>query len=133
MPFRKMKISIELVETEIIVPPNQRSGREVGAIVDFVGAVREGENDQTISALRYEAYETMAISEIKRLLLELAETFPCQYVHVIHRHGWIHVGETAIFIRVESKHRQQAFGMVTAFMDRLKLDVPIWKVESRSE
>ena len=128
-----MKITIKLSQDPLEVTPPKPSANEVGAIVDFSGTVRAGENGQTISALRYEAYETMAISEIRRILLELAETYPCQSACVIHRLGWVAVGETAIFIRMESKHRQPAFGMVMAFMDRLKLDVPVWKVESRLE
>jgi molybdopterin synthase catalytic subunit len=39
------------------------------------------------------------------------------------------VGEAAIVVRVEAKHRAEAFGMLAAFMDRLKQDVPIWKVK----
>ena len=52
-------------------------------------------------------------------------------VNIFHRYGWIPVGETAIWIRIESRHRKEAFALLDGFMDRLKLDVPIWKVESR--
>lgn len=125
-----MKLTVALI-TEPITPPPNVSDPETGAIVDFSGTVRGEESGQPISALRYEAYESMALSEITRLLRELAVESPCQSALVIHRHGWIPVGETAIFVRIESRHRKEAFAMLSAFMDRLKLDVPIWKVESR--
>jgi molybdopterin synthase catalytic subunit len=37
------------------------------------------------------------------------------------------VGEASIVVRIEAKHRAEAFGMLGEFMDRLKRDVPIWK------
>lgn len=125
-----MKLTIELT-AEAIIPPPKLSGDDTGAVVDFSGVVRAEEHGRKISALRYEAYERMAVTELERLFHELSVSFPCQSAHVIHRHGWIEVGETAIFVRIESRHRKEAFGLLDAFMDRLKLDVPIWKVESR--
>jgi len=125
-----LKTSVQLTEEPIRISPGE-SGHETGAVVEFSGVVRGEENGQAISALRYEAYERMAVSEIERLLRELAISFPCQSATVIHRYGWIPVGETAIWIRLESRHRKEAYGLLDGFMDRLKLDVPIWKVESR--
>ncbi|MEM9399817.1 MAG: molybdenum cofactor biosynthesis protein MoaE [Verrucomicrobiota bacterium] len=101
-----------------------------GAIVEFSGTVRHEENDQNILGLEYQAYENMAIRQIKKIVSDLSDEFPCQRVDVIHRIGRVLVGETSIYVRVLAKHRFEAFNMCMGFMDRLKQDVPIWKIGS---
>jgi molybdopterin synthase catalytic subunit len=125
-----MKIEVELLTDAIEarwIPPVVTPG--CGAVAEFRGIVRGEENGVAISALRYEAYETMARREIARLLAEAAIAHPCERAVVWHRHGWIPVGEIAILVWVEARHRGPAFALLAAFMDRLKQDVPIWKVE----
>ena len=84
-----------------------------------------------IDALDYEAYEAMARGEMERILRELSADYPCETVSVRHRIGRVPVGEVSILVRVEAKHRAEVFGMLTEFMNRLKRDVPIWKIASR--
>jgi len=125
-----MKIEVELVTEPIETrwtSPAAAPGS--GAVAEFRGIVRGEENGAAISALRYEAYETMARREMERLLGEAAATHPCERAVVWHRHGWIPVGEIAILVWIEARHRGPAFALLAAFMDRLKQDVPIWKVE----
>lgn len=98
-----------------------------GAVLEFAGVVRADEGGALIAALDYEAYEEMARFEMERILNELATHHPCSLVEVTHRIGRVPVGESAILVRIEAKHRSEAFGMLSAFMDRLKRDVPIWK------
>lgn len=101
-----------------------------GSMVEFRGVVRGLENGASIAALRYEIYPGMAEKVIRDIVNDLAATAPCLRVIVIHRHGTIPVGETAIYMRVDSKHRGEGFRMLEEFMNRLKKDVPIWKVGS---
>jgi molybdopterin synthase catalytic subunit len=72
----------------------------------------------------------MAEVVMRRILLELALTHPCLSIRVQHRTGVVRVGEAAIHIAVRARHRGPAFGLLAAFMDRLKQDVPIWKVDA---
>ena len=101
-----------------------------GAVLEFAGIVRGEEEGAPIAALDYEAYETMARSEMERSVRELSAKYPCQKVEVSHRIGRVPVGEASILVRVEAKHRAEALGLLTEFMDRLKRDVPIWKKAS---
>ena len=103
---------------------------DAGSLVEFRGVVRGMENGAPISALRYEIYPGMAEKVIRDIVNDLAKTDPCLRVIVIHRHGTIPVGETAIYMRVDSAHRGEGFRMLEEFMNRLKKDVPIWKVGS---
>ena len=102
---------------------------EGGALVEFYGRVRGSESGAEIRGLRYEIYERMAKLQARRVLEELAVEFPCLKVVLVHRHGVVEVGEAAVYVGVLASHRRQAFGMLSAFMDRLKQEVPIWKAE----
>ena len=112
----------------ISAPAAPAASKEVGAIVEFWGIVRETEGDRAVSGLRYEAYESMARSEFARIAEELARPFPVQHALVIHRLGFVPVGEASLYVRVCSKHRGAALGFCGALIDRMKEDVPIWKV-----
>lgn len=101
-----------------------------GAQLEFLGVVRDQEDGRPIAALEYEAYPDMAAREMQRIVDELAGLHRCLAVTVIHRVGVIPVGEAAICVRVAAEHRGEAIAFLTAFMDRLKQDVPIWKVRA---
>jgi molybdopterin synthase catalytic subunit len=104
------------------------ASEQTGAVVEFKGIVRREENGAPIAALEYEAYQTMAEAMMHRIAVELGAQHPCDRVLILHRIGLIPVGEAAIIIRATAKHRAGAFALVSGFMDRLKQDVPIWKV-----
>jgi molybdopterin synthase catalytic subunit len=101
-----------------------------GAVVRFEGRVRSEEDGRTIRALVYEAYQPMAEKQMAAILHELGKQHPCLSVRVRHRIGEIAVGEAAIIVEVTARHRAEAFALVTGFMDRLKRDVPIWKLRA---
>jgi molybdopterin synthase catalytic subunit len=126
-----MSLSIQLGSDPIpdaIPPPSVGAG--VGAFAEFRGIVRGEEKGRPIAALVYEAYQPMAEREMTRILDELLTAHPCHAIHVRHRIGRIPVGETAIYIGVVARHRAEAFAVLSGFMDRLKLDVPIWKIDA---
>ena len=101
-----------------------------GALVRFEGRVRPEENGVLIDALIYEAYMPMAQNQMENILQELAQVWPCLLARVRHRTGRVPVGDAAIAIEVFATHRAEAFALASTFMDRLKQDVPIWKVDS---
>jgi molybdopterin synthase catalytic subunit len=115
---------------EVIVAPDLPLAEGAGAMVEFRGVVRGLENGAPISALVYDLYRPMAEKVIRELVAEIDRTQACLRVVVIHRHGTIPVGETAIYLRVDSRHRGEGFRMLEEFMNRLKKDVPIWKTGS---
>jgi molybdopterin synthase catalytic subunit len=123
-----MNIEISFVQASITIPPLSLPGREIGACVEFQGIVRELERGTALAGLEYEAYEPMAERELRRILTDLAIDFPCQEVTFIHRLGWVPVGEASMFIRVLASHRSEALKLCSVAIDRLKEDVPIWKV-----
>jgi molybdopterin synthase catalytic subunit len=62
------------------------------------------------------------------ILADLDLLHPCAEVWIVHRLGFVPVGETALFVRVRSKHRKAALRLTDEMIDRIKKDVPIWKL-----
>lgn len=121
---------IEIEITGQPLAPHGKPPAGCGAVVGFSGIVRGEEDGRPVRALEYQAYQPMAEREIERLIRELLVEFPCLSVRVSHRIGVIPAGEEAIALQVTSRHRAAAFSFASAFMDRLKQDVPIWKIKA---
>jgi molybdopterin synthase catalytic subunit len=125
-----MDLDIHIITSPIFVGVAlQDPTPQEGALVTFVGYVRAMEKDQKIKGLVYEAYTSMARKEIERLAREIHLQYPVTFVRLIHRIGNVAVGEAAIVLLVMAAHRSEAFEFVKMMMDRLKVDVPIWKVD----
>lgn len=122
-----MIIDIRFTPDPITAPAEELPNKEIGAVVDFRGLVREREGDRLLEGLFYEAYEPMARRVLENHLKELGELHGCDAVLFIHRTGWVPVGEASLHIRVVSSHRAEALRFLADSIDRLKLDVPIWK------
>jgi len=126
-----MESEVILVAGPIIAPEKKPASREVGAILEFSGIVRESEGEGKVAGLSYEAYEAMARREFDRIIAETSIRHPIQAVLVIHRLGDVPVGEASLLVRVEAKHRGQALAFCGALIDQMKEDVPIWKSPMR--
>jgi molybdopterin synthase catalytic subunit len=100
---------------------------EDGAQVIFTGHIRGSENDQPITAIEYEVYESMAQNEIRRLCTEIQKEWPVSRAVIVHRRDSVPVGEAAVLILVQAPRRRTAFRFAEIFLDRLKEEVPIWK------
>jgi molybdopterin synthase catalytic subunit len=100
-----------------------------GAVVTFVGTVRNTHHDKKVLALEYEAYGGMAESEMKRIGIEMIRRHELHGIAMRHRTGKLAVGETSVVIAVSSPHRQAAFAACSEALDMLKATVPVWKKE----
>jgi len=102
---------------------------EDGAIIIFDGVVRNNTRGRRTLYLDYEAYESMAISEMERLAQAALEHFQIRDVRLFHRLGRLEIGETSVLVGVGSAHRGAAFDACRWLIDTLKKTVPIWKKE----
>lgn len=100
-----------------------------GAIVTFAGTTRESNVGRRVIRLEYEAYEPMALSEMRKLAREAGERWKIVRVAIQHRVGPVAIGETSVAIAVAAAHRAEAFEACRFTIDRLKEIVPIWKKE----
>lgn len=100
-----------------------------GAIVTFQGRVRDHNEGQSVTALEYEAYRSLAVTEGRAILNQLLEEFDVRLVQSYHRIGRLDLGELAFWFGVAAPHRRAGFKACEAGVDRIKDRVPIWKKE----
>ncbi|MDQ3179348.1 MAG: molybdenum cofactor biosynthesis protein MoaE [Acidobacteriota bacterium] len=106
-----------------VVPTN------CGATVTLDGFVRQFTKGRETLHLVYEAYEPMALKEIKNLIEKAHGQFEIAHVAVVHRLGKLEIGETSVVISVSAPHRKAAFEACEWLIRELKRTVPIWKKE----
>ncbi|MGB0424867.1 MAG: molybdenum cofactor biosynthesis protein MoaE [Flavobacteriales bacterium] len=100
-----------------------------GAYVTFNGEVRNHSNKQPVLFLEFEAYESMALKEMDKLLQQAARKWDINAAAIVHRLGKVEIGESAVVISVGSSHRKEAFEACQFLINELKQSVPIWKKE----
>ncbi len=106
---------------------------DCGAVVLFMGTVREMTAGRQTVALDYEAYPEMAQQMLQQLITEARSEWPVHTIAIVHRVGHLDLGEISVAIAVSSPHRAQAFEAGRFLIDRLKEIVPIWKKENWSD
>jgi molybdopterin synthase catalytic subunit/molybdopterin converting factor small subunit len=106
-----------------------KSGED-GAVVVFDGIVRNHSRGRRTLHLDYEAYEEMAVRQLRELGKKARERFSVRRVTMVHRLGRLEIGETSVLIVVASAHRSAAFEACRWLIDRIKQTVPIWKKET---
>lgn len=100
-----------------------------GAVVTFLGTVRDLTGDKTTVALDYEAYPGMAEKKLAEIEADVRGRWPVGDVAMVHRLGHMDVGEVSVAVAVSCPHRADAFAACRHAIDRLKELVPIWKKE----
>jgi len=106
---------------------------EAGAIVLFLGTVREFTQGRQTIALNYDAYPEMATRKLGELADEAASRWPILKAALVHRLGRLELGDISVAVAVSSPHRPDAFEAGRWLIDRLKEVVPIWKQEHWSD
>jgi len=100
-----------------------------GAVNVFIGTVRNSANGKNVVWLEYEAYEAMAVAEIRKIIDEASHRWPLLGYAVSHRIGTLKPGEVSVVVAVSAPHRSESFEACQYIIDTLKEKVPIWKKE----
>jgi molybdopterin synthase catalytic subunit len=103
---------------------------DCGAVVTFLGTVRDLTDGKVTVALDYEAYPGMAEAKMAEIERDTRRRWPVGEMRVVHRTGHLAVGEVSVAVAVSCPHRAQAFEACRHAIDRLKELVPIWKKEN---
>jgi len=117
-------ISLDVLLAEVAHPG-------CGGTSVFLGTVRNGPDEQGVTAIEYSAYEEMVEAEFVRLLADARARWPDARVAVRHRLGTIPVGEASIAIAAAAPHRAQAFEACRFVIEEVKRRIPVWKKELR--
>jgi len=100
-----------------------------GAVVHFVGYVRNHHKGREVRYLEYHGYDEMAEAEMRRLADSIRTEFEIDAIAIVHRLGRLEIGDASVAVVISSAHRRPAFDACREAMDRLKRTVPIWKKE----
>lgn len=125
-------IHIELTNESIDFAALTESVRstQAGAVVLFLGTVRELTAGRRTVALDYEGYPEMARARMAAIAEEACSRWPVVAAALVHRLGHMELGDVSVAIAVSCPHRKDAFEAGRFLIDRLKEDVPIWKQEN---
>ncbi len=102
----------------------------VGAVVAFVGTVRDRNDGQDVSRMELEHYPGMTEAAIEAMIDAAHQRFDISAVRVVHRVGPLEPTDQIVLVAVSSAHRGQAFQACEFLMDYLKTQAPFWKKES---
>lgn len=104
-----------------------------GAVVLFVGRVRELNLAREVHALEVEHYPGMTEKALQEIVEEAKLRWRIQRWRIIHRVGHLGLGDQIVLVGVSSAHREDAFSATEFLMDYLKTRAPFWKKELTAE
>lgn len=102
-----------------------------GGTCVFLGTVRNGAEEDGVTAIEYSAYEEMVEVEFGRLVADAAARWPDARIAVQHRLGTIPAGDASIGIAAAAPHRAEAFEACRFVIEEVKRRIPVWKKELR--
>lgn len=115
------------IDTEVLLA--SVGDPRAGGTALFVGTTRNENEGRIVERLEYEAYEAMALDEMRRIGEEIVRRWTVVAVSMVHRVGVVPIGEASVAVAVSAAHREEAFLACRYGIDTLKLTVPIWKKE----
>ena len=124
--LRQLTITTEEID-ELALMAKRSASSGMGAVVSFLGIVRDTEAGAAITALEYESFQRMVEHQFNLLFDEIAKRWPVESVRLVHRVGLVKVNEPSLWVEVVAPHRQEAFAACQWLIDEMKRVVPIWK------
>lgn len=100
-----------------------------GAIVSFIGRVREVNRGKRVVEIIYECYDEMAKKVLDDIEREAIERFGVKSIMTVHRKGKLKVGDVSVVIAVASQHREECFSACRYVIEEIKRRLPVWKKE----
>jgi len=133
--MHRPRVSIQSEDFNLATEVDGLRGAEgaVGAVVSFVGTVRDRNGAQGVSAMELEHYPGMTERAIEAMIDEAMRRFDILAARVIHRVGPLLPLDQIVMVAVTSAHRGQAFQACEFLMDYLKTQAPFWKKEQTPE
>lgn len=107
----------------------RKNNNAIGAIVSFVGVVRDLNDGQNVSAMELEHYPVMTEKALEDIVVQANARWALLDTLVIHRVGALMPADQIVLVVTASKHRGDAFAACEFIMDYLKTQAPFWKKE----
>lgn len=127
----EVRISKEKIDVSKAIESVMMPG--CGGIASFIGTIRDSFEGKDVKRVNVEAYDEMALGDLKKIATELMSEKGIGGITIIHRTGSLEVGEVVVAVAVSAPHRKEAFEVCQSIIDRLKQTTPIWKQEFFNE
>lgn len=129
-----MKILVQKEDFDLDAEVRElRKNSSVGAVVTFLGTVRDLNDGKDVSGMTLEYYPGMTEKALTKIAKQALERWDIEDVTVIHRVGVLRVTDQIVLVGVSGKHRGEAFDACEFVIDYLKTEAPFWKKETLPE
>ena len=125
-----VRIQLEDLSQDAEVRALKASSLRMGGIATFLGCARDFSEGRDVSEISFDAYDRMALPEMRKLRDEAIIRFGLIEARIVHRLGVVHGGDNIVFIATGAEHRAPALEACRWIIDELKERVPIWKKET---
>jgi molybdopterin synthase catalytic subunit len=102
----------------------------IGAVVTFIGQMRDINDGERVQALYLEHYPGMTEHALQQIVEEAGQRWQIQHCCVVHRVGALLPSDPIVLVAVASQHRKEAFQACEFIIDYLKTKAPFWKKET---
>lgn len=128
-----VRIQTEDFSQDAEIAALKKGSKRMGGVGTFLGCARDFSEGRAVSEVRFDAYGSMALSEMQKLRTEAMEKFSLLDARIVHRIGTVRGGDNIVFIAAGAEHRAAALEACRWIIDELKQRVPIWKKEVTSQ
>jgi molybdopterin synthase catalytic subunit len=125
----KISVQIEDFDLNEELTCMRQKNAQIGALVSFVGLVRDINQGMTIQSMELEHYPGMTEKSLLDIVQQAQQRWSLDDCTVIHRVGVLHISDQIVLVAVASRHRGDAFAACEFIMDYLKTLAPFWKKE----
>jgi len=127
-----VRVQTEDFDTGVEINRMRHSRMDTGAIVSFVGLVRDTNHGSDVTAMTLEHYPGMTERALEEIVAQAKERWDIFDALVIHRVGTLKPMDQIVLVAVSGAHRGEAFAACEFIMDYLKTEAPFWKKEQTS-
>ena len=124
-----VRIQLEDFSQDEEIRALKASSLRMGGIATFLGCARDFSEGREVSEISFDAYDRMALPEMRKLRDEAIARFGLIDARIVHRLGVVRSGDNIVFIATGAEHRAPALDACRWLIDELKERVPIWKKE----
>ncbi|WP_165214918.1 molybdenum cofactor biosynthesis protein MoaE [Schaalia sp. ZJ1691] len=124
--MKHVKAAVVEHELDSVAITHAVHNQRCGAVVTFLGVVRNHDGDMDVEAIDYSAHDS-AQTVLHAIALELVHKPGIHGIEVWHRIGHLRVGDLAMVVAVAGEHRREAFDTAEELVERVKKSVPVWK------
>ena len=124
-------INSSIEKIEISKAEHFLKSEKFGAVIYFVGVVRDNNENKEVKGITYDAKDSMVIKSFEEIYNEADQKLNIKdkAVFIEHAKGYLKLGEISIIIAVACKHRDQAYVLSRYIIEEIKKRSPIWKKE----